>query len=158
MTRWPDSLERGLADTGRRAADEVIRDQTVAHFNRSDRPMGATRQQAAIIAQPSWYERPGKISQPTLILHGPIDPLIRPEAGRNIASRTPGAEPDVIGKWDHDMPDRIVPTLLNCSVPFPGRHFPQAAQANIVCLTSGKKPRPASQDIRQDEGETSPGV
>ncbi|MEH6411528.1 MAG: alpha/beta fold hydrolase, partial [Hyphomonas sp.] len=115
-----------------RAADDSIREQTVADFNRSDRPMGVARQYAAIVAQPSWHERLGGITQPTLVLHGAIDPLIRPEAGRDIASRIPGAELAVIGKWGHDLPDRIVPTLLTHIVPFLGRHMPEAARAGIA--------------------------
>lgn len=115
-----------------RATNDAIRDQTIADFNRSDRPMGVARQYAAIVAQPSWYERLGTITQPTLVLHGAMDPLIRPEAGRDIASRIPGAELEVFEKWGHDLPDRIVPTLLNRIVPFLGRHLPDAARADIA--------------------------
>ncbi|MEQ8301557.1 MAG: alpha/beta hydrolase [Hyphomonas sp.] len=110
-----------------RSTDDVIRAQTKADFNRSDRPMGVARQYAAIVAQPGWHDRLGSITHPTLVLHGAMDPLIRADAGRDIASRIPGAELEVIEKWGHDLPDRIVPTLLNRIIPFLGRWVPEEA-------------------------------
>jgi pimeloyl-ACP methyl ester carboxylesterase len=101
-----------------RATDAEIRTQTKNDFNRSDRPMGVARQYAAIVAQPSWHDRLGSITHPTLVLHGAIDPLIRPDAGRDIAQRIPGAEIEVIDQWGHDLPDSIIPALLGQIVPF----------------------------------------
>ncbi|KCZ90759.1 alpha/beta fold hydrolase [Hyphomonas johnsonii] len=112
-----------------RARDNEIRAQTKADFNRSDRPFGVARQYAAILAQPRWHERLASVTQPTLVLHGAMDPLIKVDCGRDIARRIPGAEIEVIEKWGHDLPDRIVPALLDRLVPFLGRHAPADAEA-----------------------------
>ncbi|WP_084397999.1 alpha/beta fold hydrolase [Henriciella aquimarina] len=115
-----------------RNSDEQTRRQTIADFNRSDRPMGVARQYAAILAQPRWHERLSGITQPTLVLHGAMDPLIKADCGRDIAERIPGAEIEVIDKWGHDLPEKIVPVLLNRIVPFLGRHVPEEARADAT--------------------------
>jgi len=114
-----------------RSSDMDVRAQSMADFNRSDRPLGVARQYAAILAQPRWHERLVGVTIPTLVLHGAADPLIKPEAGRDIAQRIPSAEIDVIDKWGHDMPEKIVPTLLNRIVPFLARNTPEATRANM---------------------------
>ena len=87
-------------------------------------PEGVARQYAAILAQPRWHERLASVTHPTLVLHGAVDTLIRPAAGQDIARRIPGADVAVIEKWGHDLPDGIVPTLLDRIAPFLGRHAP----------------------------------
>ncbi len=114
-----------------RSSDMDVRAQSMADFERSDRPLGVARQYAAILAQPRWHERLVGISVPTLVLHGAADPLIKPESGRDIAQRIPSAEIDVIDKWGHDLPEKIVPTLLNRIVPFLARNAPEATRANM---------------------------
>ena len=61
---------------------------------------------------------------PTLVLHGAMDALILPAAGEDIARRVPGAEIEIIEKWGHDLPEKMVPVLLNRIVPFLGRTAP----------------------------------
>jgi len=114
-----------------RSSDMDVRAQSMADFERSDRPLGVARQYAAILAQPRWHERLVGISVPTLVLHGAADPLIKPECGRDIAQRIPSAEINVIDKWGHDLPEKIVPTLLNRIVPFLARNAPEATRANM---------------------------
>ena len=113
-----------------RNSDEAVKAMAIRCFERSDRPMGVARQYAAILAQPRWHERLSSIKHPTLVLHGAIDPLIRPAAGEDIAKRIPGAEIELIDKWGHDMPEKMVPVLLNRIVPFLGKHVPAEARAD----------------------------
>ena len=80
--------------------------------------MGVARQYAAILAQPRWHERLADLKVPTLVLHGAIDPLIRPACGEDIAKRVPGAKLDLIENWGHDMPKAMVEPLLARIVPF----------------------------------------
>jgi len=115
---------------GIRDTDPDIRAAAMADFNRSDRPMGVARQYAAILAQPRWHERLSGIKHPTLVLHGGADPLIKPDCGRDIADRVPGAEIEIIDKWGHDLPQKMVPVLLNRIVPFLGKHVPEEARAD----------------------------
>ncbi|MCA8900073.1 MAG: alpha/beta hydrolase [Hyphomonas sp.] len=95
----------------RPTADEV-RARSMRDTARSDRPMGVARQYAAILAQPRWHERLGEISQPALVLHGAVDPLIRPAAGQDIARRIPGARYVDIPDWGHDIPEAVVPRIV----------------------------------------------
>ena len=95
-------------------------------MTRSDRPMGVARQYAAILAQPRWHERLERVSHPTLVLHGAVDTLIKPAAGEDIARRIPGAELNILDKWGHDMPEKMIPVLLDLIVPFLDRHAPGA--------------------------------
>ena len=115
---------------GVRNSDDEIRRAAMADFQRADRPMGVTRQYAAILAQPRWHERLSGITHPTLVLHGAADPLIKPDCGRDIAKRIPGAEIEIIDQWGHDLPEKMVPVLLNRIIPFLGRHAPQATRAD----------------------------
>ena len=86
--------------------------------------MGVARQYAAILAQPRWHERLGELDVPTLVLHGEVDNLILPAAGQDIARRVPGAKIDIIEKWGHDLPEAVMPVLLNRIVPFLGQTAP----------------------------------
>ena len=114
-----------------RNSDEAVKAMAIRAFERSDRPMGVARQYAAILAQPRWHERLDGVSHPTLVLHGAQDPLIRPAAGQDIAERIPGAEIEIIEKWGHDLPEKMVPVLLNRIVPFLGKHVPEEARADV---------------------------
>nr|WP_321359579.1 alpha/beta hydrolase [uncultured Hyphomonas sp.] len=110
-----------------RTPDDEIRANAIAAMQRSDRPMGAARQYAAILAQPRWHERLGGLDVPTLVLHGKVDNLILPAAGEDIARRVPGAKIDIIEKWGHDLPEAVMPVLLNRIVPFLGQTAPSGA-------------------------------
>jgi len=105
-----------------RTPDAEIRERAIAAMQRSDRPEGVARQYAAILAQPRWHDRLAELAVPTLVLHGDMDTLIRPAAGEDIARRVPGAEIEIIEKWGHDLPDAMMPVLLNRIVPFLGRN------------------------------------
>jgi pimeloyl-ACP methyl ester carboxylesterase len=107
----------GSAD-GVRNSDEDVAAGARESFNRSDRPMGVARQYAAILAQPRWHERLSSVSVPTLVLHGAIDPLIRPACGEDIASRIPDAEVELIDGWGHDMPKAMAGRLVEQIAPF----------------------------------------
>jgi len=104
-----------------RTPDDEIRARTIAAMQRSDRPMGVARQYAAILAQPRWHERLANLDVPTLVLHGEMDTLILPAGGEDIARRVPGARIEIIEKWGHDLPEAVMPTLLNRIVPFLGQ-------------------------------------
>lgn len=105
-----------------RNRDDQTRRQSIADFERSDRPMGVARQYAAILAQPRWHERLSSVAHPTLVLHGAMDPLIKADCGRDVAERIPGAELEIVDKWGHDLPEKMVPVLLDKVVPFLKRH------------------------------------
>lgn len=94
-----------------RNSAEIIRQRAIEDFHRSDRPLGIIRQYTAILNQPRWHERLGSVTQPTLVLHGEADPLVRPEAGQDIARRIPGALYKSFPGWGHDLADAMSETL-----------------------------------------------
>lgn len=100
----------GSSPALRNSAD-IIRRNAIEDFHRSDRPFGVIRQFTAIQAQSRWHERLGSVTQPTLVLHGANDPLIRPAAGEDIARRIPGARFKALPGWGHDLADALSETL-----------------------------------------------
>jgi pimeloyl-ACP methyl ester carboxylesterase len=89
-----------------------------AGYDRSYYPQGSQRQFAAILASPPRTERLKSLRIPSLVLHGSVDALIRPEAGRHTAQCIPGAEYHELDGWGHDLPLGILPTLFDLIVPF----------------------------------------
>ncbi|MGZ5936629.1 MAG: alpha/beta fold hydrolase [Rhizomicrobium sp.] len=89
-----------------------------AVFDRSYYPEGTTRQYAAIVAGPPRTERLKSLNAPTLVLHGSVDTLLRPECGRHTALCIPGAEYHEIEGWGHDMPPQMVPLVNAFILPF----------------------------------------
>lgn len=107
-----------------RTPDDELRANAIADVMRANRPLGLARQFAALLAQPRWHDRLGTVAHPTLVLHGAMDRLINPEGGRDITRRVPGAEIGIIDKWGHDLPEAIVPVLLERLLPFLDRASP----------------------------------
>jgi pimeloyl-ACP methyl ester carboxylesterase len=101
-----------------RNSADVIRARAIEDFHRSDRPFGMARQYAGILATPRWHERLGRVTAPTLVLHGADDPLVRPAAGEDIARRIPGAVFKAYPKWGHDLSDKMSDALVADIVPF----------------------------------------
>ena len=50
-----------------------------------------------------------------------MDRLIPPDCGRDIARRIPEADFKLIEKWGHDLPEAVVPDLLDQVLPFLAR-------------------------------------
>jgi pimeloyl-ACP methyl ester carboxylesterase len=89
-----------------------------AAYDRSYYPEGTSRQYAAIMASPPRSERLKSLKVPTLVLHGSVDTLIRPEGGRHTAQCITGAEYHEIEGWGHDMPPQMAPLVTGFIVPF----------------------------------------
>ncbi|MGD0189225.1 MAG: alpha/beta hydrolase [Rhizomicrobium sp.] len=89
-----------------------------ASYDRSYYPQGSQRQYAAILASPPRTERLKRLHIPALVLHGSVDTLIRPEAGRHTAQCIPGAEYHELEGWGHDLPLGVLPTLFDLILPF----------------------------------------
>jgi pimeloyl-ACP methyl ester carboxylesterase len=104
-----------------RASDDELRASAIADVQRANRPLGLARQFAALLAQPRWHDRLETVRKPTLVLHGQMDRLIPPDCGRDIARRIPEADFRLIEKWGHDLPEAVVPDLLDQVLPFLAR-------------------------------------
>jgi pimeloyl-ACP methyl ester carboxylesterase len=79
----------------------VLAEQSIA---RSFRPNGTARQLAAIIASPHRTEALGRLKMPALVIHGMLDPLVRPSGGLATARAIPGAKLVMFNDMAHDLP------------------------------------------------------
>jgi len=70
------------------------------------------------MASPPRTERLKSLKLPTLVLHGSVDTLIRPAAGRHTADCIAGSEFHEIEGWGHDMPPQAIPMVTGLIVPF----------------------------------------
>ena len=105
-TKFPITDKRALA---------LIR----MNMKRSFNPDGLIRQGAASLA--AFYAGRSKelstIKVPTLIIHGTEDPLVVPDAGKDVASTVPHAKLEIIEGMGHDLPlaliNKIVDTIIS---------------------------------------------
>lgn len=80
--------------------------------DRAQNPEGFTRQLAAIVADGSRGQRLGSVRVPTLVVHGADDPLVPPAAGEDTARAIPGARLELIPEMGHDLPEPLIPDLV----------------------------------------------
>jgi pimeloyl-ACP methyl ester carboxylesterase len=82
-------------------------------FARGLNPPGAGRQLRAILASGSRKERLKSLKTPTLVIHGTVDPLVRPEAGRETAATIPGARLLMVEGMGHATPIPMWPQIID---------------------------------------------
>jgi pimeloyl-ACP methyl ester carboxylesterase len=75
-----------------------------ANVTRSYRPQGAARQTAAIAASPDRTAALRRVKVPTLVVHGLVDPLVKPSGGVATARAIPGARLIMYPDMGHDLP------------------------------------------------------
>jgi len=81
-------------------------------FSRGLNPPGAARQLRAILASGSRKERLKSLKVPTLVIHGTVDPLVRPAAGLETAAAIPGAKLLMIEGMGHATPIPMWPQII----------------------------------------------
>lgn len=82
-------------------------------MERSLCPGGTRRQLAALTADGSRVDLLRKITAPTLVISGSIDPLMPYACGRDIAAHVPGARFELIEGMGHDLPEKMIPRLVD---------------------------------------------
>ncbi len=85
-------------------SDEVLTEFLTRIFTRGITAEGVARQKLAILAAPSRIAELGKLTTPTLVIHGDADPLIPVECGLDTARAIPGARTAIIEGMGHDLP------------------------------------------------------
>ena len=53
-----------------------------------------------------------RVKTPTLVIHGTVDPLVRPEGGKDTAASIPGAKLLMIDGMGHALPMRFWPEII----------------------------------------------
>ena len=76
-------------------------------------PAGVGRQLRAILASGSRKERLHSVKAPTLVIHGTVDPLVRPEGGKDTAASIPGAKLLMIEGMGHALPIPMWPQIID---------------------------------------------
>jgi pimeloyl-ACP methyl ester carboxylesterase len=99
---------------GRFPEDEA-KDASLADrlYARGLSPDGVARQFRAVLASGSRKERLRAVKTPTLVIHGTVDPLVRPEAGYDTARAIPGAKLMMVERMGHAMPIPLWPQLID---------------------------------------------
>jgi pimeloyl-ACP methyl ester carboxylesterase len=81
-------------------------------YARGLNPAGAARQLRAILASGSRKERLKSLKTPTLVIHGTVDPLVRPAAGKETAASIPGAKLLMVEGMGHAIPIPMWPRII----------------------------------------------
>ncbi len=93
--------------------DEAL-DQSRAErcFERGLNPAGVGRQLRAVLASGSRKTRLRSVKAPTLVIHGTLDPLVRPEGGKDTAASIPGAKLLMIEGMGHALTIPMWPEII----------------------------------------------
>jgi pimeloyl-ACP methyl ester carboxylesterase len=94
-----------------------LRARVVASVRRSLRPAGTLRQMMAVVADFGRAALLGRITSPTLVIHGKADPLVPFACGEDTARRIPGARLIAIEGMGHDLPPEPVRQILAALIP-----------------------------------------
>jgi pimeloyl-ACP methyl ester carboxylesterase len=95
--------------------EDEARDRARAErtFERGLNPAGVGRQLRAILASGSRKERLRQVKAPTLVIHGTVDPLVRPEGGKDTAASISGAKLLMIKGMGHALPIPMWPEIID---------------------------------------------
>ena len=83
---------------------EESRAECVLGVERSYRPDGTARQTAAIMASPDRTDGLRRVTVPTLVVHGLVDPLVKPSGGMATAKAVPGSRLVMYPDMGHNLP------------------------------------------------------
>ena len=90
----------------------TLRTLVERNIDRRYYPQGAARHYLAVMASGPRVELLKTVKVPTLVLHGEDDPLLPVECGRDVAALVPGAKIETFPGWGHDVPEQMVPRLV----------------------------------------------
>ena len=101
--------------------DEVqARRKAERAVDRCFHPDGGLRQIVAILAAPDRAPALGRLTIPTLVIHGEEDPLVPPDNGRQTAAALPDARLIMIADMGHNLPERVWPHVVDAIVALSG--------------------------------------
>ena len=89
------------------------RDRAERIYARGLNPAGVGRQLRAILASGNRKERLRQVKAPTLVIHGTVDPLVRPEGGKDTAASIPDAKLLMIEGMGHAIPVPMWPRIID---------------------------------------------
>lgn len=110
------ALFRVVRSTGFDFDEAALIERAGLSWDRGSHPRGVLRQLAAIGATGDRTARLRFVRVPTLVVHGSVDPLIRPIGGKLTAEAIPGARLEMIEGMGHDLPRGLWPRLTELIV------------------------------------------
>jgi proline iminopeptidase len=102
-----------IGSPGYRARPQALREQVRKVAMRGYDPAGAERQLLAILASGDRRSLLGRITAPTLVIHGAHDPLVPVAAGIDTANHIRGAQLKVIPGMGHDFAPLLQPMIAD---------------------------------------------
>ena len=93
--------------------EEEIRELAARSYDRDDDRNATGRQLGAILASGDRTPALGRISAPTLVIHGASDRLVSPSGGRATAKAIGGARLMEIDGMGHDLPRDVWPRVID---------------------------------------------
>ena len=109
---WSINLIRAVGGAAAEGPDEYLRDISGRMFDRGISDNGMRRQVCAVYAARDRRPALSKVRIPTLVIHGADDPLIHPEAGKEIAAAIAGAKYFIIEGMGHGILRPVWPRLI----------------------------------------------
>jgi pimeloyl-ACP methyl ester carboxylesterase len=103
-TALDDALETFREISGPVFDEAEFREMAKLSIARSFRPRGTARQMAAVMASPDRTDGLARLDVPTLVVHGMVDPLVRPSGGIATADAIPHSRLLMFNDMGHDMP------------------------------------------------------
>jgi pimeloyl-ACP methyl ester carboxylesterase len=92
---------------------DAVRDMARLSWDRDHDRSASGRQLAAIVSSPDRGKDLGRITAPTLVVHGKADKLVRPSGGKTTARKIPGARLMLIDGMGHDLPAGAWPRIVD---------------------------------------------
>lgn len=102
--------------------DAQLRAWVVRSVRRKYDPAGSDRQGAAVLVAGDLRTQLRTITAPSVVIHGDEDPLIPVDLGRDVATSIPKARFILVHGMGHDLPDAIVPQIVDAIVTVAGNH------------------------------------
>ncbi|MFM9033620.1 MAG: alpha/beta fold hydrolase [Mycobacterium sp.] len=90
-----------------RKPDDQLRADAIETYQRCFYPQGIGRHFGAVLGSGSLRRYDGRITAPTVVIHGRADRLMRPAGGRAIARSIPGARLVLFEGMAHDLPQPL---------------------------------------------------
>ncbi|MEV4258477.1 alpha/beta hydrolase [Spirillospora sp. NPDC049652] len=123
--RWPDwsdreqvveyrvSLQRPCTGSAREFEEDRYRRLAGAEFDRAIDLESAMRNHFAMAPTPPWRDRLGKVSAPTLVIHGGDDPVHPFDHAEALVREIPGATLLRLDGVGHEIPEQDWDTIAN---------------------------------------------
>ena len=100
---WNLALVRAVGGPAAKGPDDYLREIAGRMYDRGINEAGMYRHVSAVYASSDRRPALSDVTSPTLVIHGAEDPLVHPEAGREIPDAVPSATFHIIEGMGHGI-------------------------------------------------------